>query len=182
LALRFGIPSLDELLELRTEEESDIRSRANTKANKPRGRAKSKETEKTVESYAIVGADGSGKSVLALHLASRYHADCWALTKRAGEPRTPRILYVSSDLKSESANLVWKNFGLDKPNTRHVPFERISDMMKRYWIDPDPTNDTLDLRELRPSTERPSAKPTNTKPPNEKPPDSTSLIDLLASS
>jgi KaiC/GvpD/RAD55 family RecA-like ATPase len=140
--LKFGIPSLDELLNLAKEPDSV-----------PSAEGESRRKERSVESYAIVGADGSGKSVLALHMASRYHADCWARTKNDDELRTPRILYVSSDLRFGSALKVWKNFSLHHPNTRHVPFERTPDAMQRYWIERKVGYNRLCLQPIRPSNE-----------------------------
>jgi len=141
MKLRFGIPSLDELLDLRG------KSQPTATAAKLRVHP--------VESFAVVGADGSGKSVLALHMASRYHADAWALPALRDRPRTPRILYVSSDLRYGAALQVWENFRLDRPNTRHVPFERIPDSMGRYWIEEKKTYESLCLRELKTSTDQP---------------------------
>jgi KaiC/GvpD/RAD55 family RecA-like ATPase len=74
-------------------------------------------------SISIIGPDGTGKSVFGLHLASQYIADAVALKRR---PETichlPRVLYVSTDLKHHVAEVMWRNFGLDKPNQRDFPF------------------------------------------------------------
>jgi KaiC/GvpD/RAD55 family RecA-like ATPase len=111
--LRFGIPSIDELLELQANGSDDAGG---------------------AESYALVGPDGSGKSVLALHMASRYYADCYRATRgaRKGARRTPRIVYVSSDLRTSSAKSVWKHFDLGQPNRRQIPFERMVDALERF--------------------------------------------------
>lgn len=118
--LKFGIPSLDELVEV--PHPADLSDR-----------------EIASESIAILGPEGSGKSVLALHLASRYAADCLRRIYPTDEERAeldppimPRILYISSDLKAVSAERVWKNFALQHPNTRQVPFERNMEGLERY--------------------------------------------------
>ena len=36
----------------------------------------------------------------------------------------PAILYVSTDFKFGMANETWKNFGLNYPNSRKIPFYR----------------------------------------------------------
>ncbi|MBI3721565.1 MAG: hypothetical protein HY248_03345, partial [Fimbriimonas ginsengisoli] len=67
-------------------------------------------------SICMVGPDGTGKSVLALHLASRYAG---RYRYHAGEHGGyPRVLYVSTDLSYAKARSVWHNFGL------HSPIER----------------------------------------------------------
>ena len=68
----------------------------------------------------MIGPDGTGKSIFALHLASEY----W---RRTGGPNSgARIIYASSDLSHESAEKVWEAFWLDRPDSRHgrVPFEK----------------------------------------------------------
>jgi KaiC/GvpD/RAD55 family RecA-like ATPase len=129
--LNFGIPNLDALID----SDQDL----------PRAFSPS------AESIAILGPDGSGKSILALHLASRYIADCERLLRKEKEKSKstetieigrkqimqikpadlPRILYISSDLKYASAEKIWKAFQLDKPNKRHIPFEKVIEALKR---------------------------------------------------
>jgi hypothetical protein len=58
-------------------------------------------------SVCILGADGTGKSVFALHLASRY-------ASRYGT----RVIYFSEDLGFTRADRVFKSFGLHKPAKR----------------------------------------------------------------
>jgi KaiC/GvpD/RAD55 family RecA-like ATPase len=106
--LRFGIPSLDRLMGV-----------------KPGGRSR----EKPIDDYGfylsekgspaslcLIGPDGTGKSVLSLHLASRYKAD-----NLSGEA-IPKVLYVSSDFSHERAARVWENFDLGHPDDRFAPF------------------------------------------------------------
>jgi KaiC/GvpD/RAD55 family RecA-like ATPase len=68
-------------------------------------------------SFCILGPDGTGKSVLAMHLASRYLADCIALGGVV-----PMVFYVSSDLTHVVAKEMWAHFALGAPNTRQIPF------------------------------------------------------------
>jgi hypothetical protein len=75
-------------------------------------------------SLCLIGPDGTGKSVLALHLAARYLADC----KAEGE-EPPRVLYISTDLTHSMAETVWDNFDLRHPLTRHEPF--VADQKKK---------------------------------------------------
>src|SRR5580658_2321580 len=118
-SLLFGIPSLDELIELPFSE----------------GGNPSDGT-----SITLLGPDGTGKSVLALHLASRYHFECMRTMYGSDAPREPPnvqtrsrpvILYISSDLKHTAANSIWEKFKLNHPGLRHIPFERTSAAVKR---------------------------------------------------
>src|ERR1051326_2897721 len=90
-AIDFGIPELDEL----------FGRPANTQF--PGMSAARGENV----SFCIYGADGTGKSVLALHLASRYAA-------RHDVP----VIYFSEDLGYQRAQSVFDSFGLHKPNER----------------------------------------------------------------
>ena len=59
----------------------------------------------------IMGSDGVGKSILALHLASAFWAD-----QRDG--KRGAIFYVSTDLKYSQAHRTWRAFGLNYPKQR----------------------------------------------------------------
>lgn len=79
-----------------------------------------------VTSLCFIGPDGTGKSVFGLHLAAQYMADV-CLTDMSLEgsselPWSPRVLYISTDLKHHVAQTTWKNFGLELPNRRQFPF------------------------------------------------------------
>ena len=120
MPLNFGIPSLDRLLEIPNVKDP---------------------LDFDESSMAILGPDGSGKSVLALHLASTYLADCRRFLldpefRRENEPAKflPLVLYISSDLRHSSAQRVWKNFALEAPSTRQVPFEQIWESMVRAGL------------------------------------------------
>ena len=107
--LRFGIPSLDMLMGKAPE----IAARKGIDQlglwlPDPSGSNKST----TSTSLCLIGPDGSGKSVLALHLVSRYLAD----------NKTASAIYVSTDLTSQKAEQMWANFALDVPSLRCVPF------------------------------------------------------------
>lgn len=106
--LLFGIPELDRLLDLK---------RGHFYA--PR------EDDNKLTSIALLGPDGTGKSVLALHLVSRYFADSY-------KPEdAPTILYISTDLRFEKAERIWQNFALNIPYERDIPCERASDKWER---------------------------------------------------
>lgn len=66
----------------------------------------------------ILGTEGSGKSILAMHMASAYRAD----TALAGQ--NCMVVYASSDLSYARARRAWHaDFRLDRPRTREQPFE-----------------------------------------------------------
>lgn len=96
-SLRFGIPSLDQLL---APDPSIMPIRSDV-----------------ATSISIAGSDGSGKSILALHLASHYAATT---------PSETKVIYVSTDLPSSAAQLSWFQFALHSPSHRihQVPFLR----------------------------------------------------------
>lgn len=71
-------------------------------------------------SMCLIGPDGTGKSVFGLHLAAHYMAS--ADFSRRRNPWRPRVFYISTDLKYQVAEIIWNNFGLDKPNRRDFPF------------------------------------------------------------
>jgi KaiC/GvpD/RAD55 family RecA-like ATPase len=101
---RFGIPSLDLLLGRNTSADNPIKV-ADFGIGLP--------VADQPTSMSLIGPDGSGKSVLALHLASRYFAD--------NDDRA-RVIYVSTDLSYSRAQQVWSNFALDRATQRLVPF------------------------------------------------------------
>jgi KaiC/GvpD/RAD55 family RecA-like ATPase len=126
--IRFGIPSVDELF-------GATHNALNPSAPKyagihlPQKDSPSKELARELPggldaappssvSLCITGPGGTGKSILAMHLASRYVADCWDANNSAS-----KVLYVSTDLKFEVAANVWRRFGLNRPNSRVSPFD-----------------------------------------------------------
>lgn len=64
----------------------------------------------------IVGPDGCGKSLVALHLASQYFSD--------HSDDGAKVVYVSTDLSYQQAEGQWKSFGLNKPKTRAQTLSR----------------------------------------------------------
>jgi len=101
---RFGVPSLDLLLGKCTEANGNIKV-------DDFGIALPSVSEPT--SLSLIGPDGSGKSVLALHLASRFYSD---------NDGAAKVIYVSTDLSFSKAEQVWNNFALGTPQERQVPF------------------------------------------------------------
>jgi KaiC/GvpD/RAD55 family RecA-like ATPase len=128
--IRFGIPSLDRLLGQR----ADLPQDSNLQADLSRDsipdlddfgvgvladKADKGDTTATT-SFCLIGRDGSGKSVLALHLASRYLADCHP----NDDPCATKVLYISTDLTFSKAEQIWENFDLGNPKGRKNPFEK----------------------------------------------------------
>jgi len=72
-----------------------------------------------VTSICIAGPDGTGKSVLALHVAARYAADA---CRNKPKCVRPKIIYASTDLRYSKAEKVFYNFMLDFPHARPSPF------------------------------------------------------------
>lgn len=102
--IRFGIPSLDRLLG---------HPHARDDGERPYGI----DVEGRTTTICIVGTGGTGKSELALHLASRYVADA-----RAGSEHTSaQVFYVSTDLSHGTADSIWQRFSLNAPNARWNP-------------------------------------------------------------
>ena len=104
MTIRFGVPSLDSLL----------------------GSSQSEPSQNGIEltraaeaiSLCIIGPEGTGKSILALHLASYYLADCIG----DSNDTDTKILYISTDLTFSRAERVWYSFDLSRPGARSIPF------------------------------------------------------------
>jgi KaiC/GvpD/RAD55 family RecA-like ATPase len=133
--LRFGIPSLDKLIGSHDEGHYGIKLTPNEKGQ---------EIEDAT-GICIMGPDGTGKSVFALHLASQYLADC--LDEKAGNSKIelPNIYYISTDLNHGKATKIWNNFALNGPFDRRVPFEKVefspdADSLKETEITLEPYN------------------------------------------
>lgn len=112
--LRFGIPSLDFLLNPSEPHGLNL---------PPREAGAQDPASQATANLCIVGPSGTGKSLLALHLASRYYADC--LTENSWEgnlSRRPNVLYASTDLSHARAQEIWEKFKLLSPNERLLPF------------------------------------------------------------
>jgi KaiC/GvpD/RAD55 family RecA-like ATPase len=72
-------------------------------------------------SVCIVGPNGTGKSVFALHLASYFAAGGF---QSGGRCRAPKVLYASTDLRYPKAQKIWHHFMLDFPLARPIPFNQ----------------------------------------------------------
>lgn len=121
--LRFGIESLDKLIG------SNNGAYGLNIARRGEYGAEYKE-ESLTTSVCLIGPDGTGKSVLALHLAARYMADCYKeredFRARHTGPglatKLPHVLYISTDLTHSMAKTMWDNFDLSHPFRRQDPF------------------------------------------------------------
>ena len=174
--LRFGIWSFDQLLEAGAGNGSGGLKALRT------------QTDENV-SVCIVGTDGTGKSVLALHLASTYHADLWGREDWNEDTweNFPCILYVTTDLSAERAQRVWDNFALNRPFDRR-DMEHGGQVV-RAWSSPPRQNYRLPLRPLSPlnianadSSKNPVPQPKNdgVSDNNNNPRRCVSLIDLAS--
>ncbi|HJR07105.1 MAG TPA: ATPase domain-containing protein [Pyrinomonadaceae bacterium] len=104
--IRFGIESLDKLIGAKDD---------GIGMNIP----KNKDGHVLTTSLCLIGPDGTGKSVLALHLAAQYLSDCRVSD---GNLPKPKILYISTDLTQSMAETIWDNFDLRHPLERKEPF------------------------------------------------------------
>lgn len=110
--LKFGVPSLDRLLHHATPEQGEFGS--------------------LQRSACIIGPTGTGKSILAMHLAAEYRRQT---RHKAKKPTAvcvcPRVLYVSTDLNYETASRIWREFGMnaDLNARRTTPFLEQSDLL-----------------------------------------------------
>lgn len=119
--LKFGIPTLDNLF-LGNEK----RDSAPGGIVLPRGEMGSERT-----SVCIVGPDGSGKSLFALHLASRYAADVASHYPKCKDQDRPQVIFVSTDFSYARALSAWDNFDLRHPYGRKIPFESLLEPFQR---------------------------------------------------
>jgi KaiC/GvpD/RAD55 family RecA-like ATPase len=113
----FGIPSLDRLL-------GQAAAPQDRSGDAPFGFRLQNAAESTT--FCLIGPDGTGKSIFALHLASEYWRRVHSNKERTG--KSPKILYASTDLSTQRAQEVWKSFWLHRPQTRNrrMPFQRES--------------------------------------------------------
>jgi KaiC/GvpD/RAD55 family RecA-like ATPase len=126
--LPFGIPQLDQLLgyEDLPKPHEDPPKPPSPGGEKIEERNDILDCLRENNSLAIVGRDGTGKSVFALHLASMYHALHFYGIREKLLPddliSPPLVVYISSDLRWKAAEKIWQNFFLDYPWLRYVPF------------------------------------------------------------
>lgn len=114
--LQFGIPSLDGLFGAAGRDATGTRLCGMTA-----GTGDGRQFETT--SICLAGPSGTGKSILALHLAAYYRAQHGVL---------PRIIYASTDFSWAKANMVWTKFSLSTPIKRKPPFAS-PDFLQPEW-------------------------------------------------
>jgi len=146
--LTFGIPSLDELLGPRPPGADGSAEDAEV------GYELEKEEESTT--FCLIGPDGTGKSLFALHMASKYLAQTKGKVERQKDEI--KILYASTDLSHDRADRVWKTFWLDRPESRRrrLPFHKDFLPFEEPLRDPTETGEhrcPLELKEYRPIEE-----------------------------
>ena len=83
--IRMDIPSIDGMFSISGQEVKEVRGGIGLAGLG------------TSISVAVVGPHGTGKSVLAVHLAARYLADCHAAFADRPEAM-PRVCYISTDM------------------------------------------------------------------------------------
>lgn len=120
--LRFGIPDVDELLGQATGQQQHGFYYERSQPT----------------SICLVGPDGSGKSVLGMHLAARYLAD---------NPGA-RVIYLSVDLNFNRARLAWVNFGLDRLKKRDEALYGALENDPRRKLNAPSSLDSIDLIEV----------------------------------
>lgn len=148
--LRFGIPSLDKLV--------------GSHGGGNYGVQLSPRESEDVTGICVMGPDGTGKSVFALHLASQYLADC-LYEREDGGVELPKIYYISTDLNHDKADRIWNNFALGRPFSRRVPFEVVKyqdpervEALKETEIKLAPYSPEEVVEYLRPSAQDPDAE------------------------
>lgn len=133
--LRFGIRSLDKLIGTMKDRKAetdgspdgygiDLSELEEAEGEKQDG----KNSLPITSSVCLAGPDGTGKSVLSLHMSSRYLADCLAECVETC-PRL-RVLYISTDLTYKMALKGWKHFALDRPLERREPLLELKEGSK----------------------------------------------------
>lgn len=138
--LRFGIQSLDRLIgtvKLKTGDEVtygiDV-SEPEDSDRDPSTNGAGRLVLPITSSICLAGPDGTGKSVLSLHLASRYLTDCLlecVETGRTDDCPNLKVLYISTDLTYKMALKGWKDFALDRPMERKEPLVDLKEGRKQ---------------------------------------------------
>jgi KaiC/GvpD/RAD55 family RecA-like ATPase len=135
--LRFGIPSLDDLLGHDREKNGGMVF-----------------FDRHATNLCIVGADGTGKSVLALHLAAHYMADATRAVTESREisdpNRVPRVVYVSTDLTFPKAAQTWARFDLAQPYRRSLGVQPPGSQSYAYTKDSVPPDFITTLAHYKP--------------------------------
>lgn len=117
LLLKFGIPGFDGLF---NNPEPEFSHGGRRILNPDFNRCGISVPKQVSSSICIIGPDGVGKSVFAMHLASRYTA------QSQNNDTKPFVFYISTDLNHEIAEEMWTNFALDTPSVDRDPFSENS--------------------------------------------------------
>ncbi len=121
--LRFGIKSLDKLIgRVGPKEDYGIDI---SEPVVPAGTEPDPDALPITSSICLAGPDGTGKSVLSLHLAAHYLADTLRECAKAAKPtcKPVKVFYISTDLTYKIALKGWDRFAL------RTPFERIEPLV-----------------------------------------------------
>ncbi len=135
LVLRFGIPSLDTLLGHPRVDVGDGKILSNLKPGVGiNSLVKGKTLKQDTVSVCLIGIDGVGKSILAMHMAARYRADVNEFLGDARKDFDPLVLYASTDLTFGRADVSWRNFGLNCcPGRIDDPYD-ISHVLEQFNV------------------------------------------------
>lgn len=119
--LRFGIQSLDRLIGTsRTDDGEEIYGIDVSEPEMSKDGEEDEHILPITSSVCLAGPDGTGKSVLSLHLASQYLTDC--LVHDSNDScQNLKVLYISTDLTYKMALKGWNHFSLNKPFRRSEP-------------------------------------------------------------
>ena len=132
--LRFGIESLDRLIgTVKSNPEAD--DFYGIDVTEPEERKDWQQNGRGLpitSSICLAGPDGTGKSILSLHLASRYLADSLVACLETSASHCPiiKVLYISTDLTYKMALKGWSHFALDHPFKRKEPLVELREGRK----------------------------------------------------
>jgi KaiC/GvpD/RAD55 family RecA-like ATPase len=126
--LRFGIQSFDRLIGTVTSYPED--PLYGIDVSEPEISTTGEETENVLpitSSVCLAGPDGTGKSIISLHLASQYLADSLEDGVTGSTHPNLKVLYISTDLTYKMALKGWYHFGLDQPFKRREPLVELKE-------------------------------------------------------
>jgi len=107
MRIEFGIPSIDQLINPFKQQSEYTKS-----------------VKSQRESVCIIGPDGVGKSILAMHAASWY----WLATSSDQDQSvSPIIIYASTDFRYKQFKEAWEAFGLHQPGKRASSLHELVD-------------------------------------------------------
>lgn len=136
--LRFGIESLDRLIGTVTSNPNadDLYGIDVTEPEERKYCQKSGGELSITSSICLAGPDGTGKSILSLHLASRYLADSLVECLQTSTSYCPiiKVFYISTDLTYKMALKGWNHFALDHPFKRKEPLIELREGRKHQQI------------------------------------------------